>query len=117
MLIPLPIKKLFHYHLKKHLKGEDFFEVDKYPTAVLKIINSKNFINDEVEVYGNLTIKKTTKPIIFKIKQLGNNFFGKITIDRTLFGVQYNSKSFFDNLGDQAIKNEFDLAFSLVEKI
>jgi polyisoprenoid-binding protein YceI len=103
-------------HLKEHLKGEDFFEVAKYPTAALTIQNSKLLTDGELEVTGNLTIKKVTKPLVFRIKPNQNTFSGRIKIDRTVFGVQYNSKSFFDNLGDQAIKNEFDLEFNLITK-
>ncbi|MBC3785274.1 hypothetical protein [Spirosoma utsteinense] len=34
----------------------------------------------------------------------------------TQFGVRYNSASFFTDLGDQAIKNEFALTFDLLAK-
>ena len=101
-------------NLKKHLKNEDFFNVTKYPTASLKITKSTVLKNKDIEVFGNLTIKETTKAISFKMKETNQNYSGKIVIDRTAFGVQYGSKSFFDNLGDQAIKNEFDLEFKLV---
>lgn len=116
--IIIDVKSINHSdnHLKEHLKGEDFFEVAKYPIATLVIQNSKLLTNGEIEVAGNLTIKKVTKSIVFRMKQNQNAFSGKITIDRTVFGVQYNSKSFFDNLGDQAIKNDFDLEFKLVQK-
>ena len=71
--------------------------------------------SNEIEVSGNLTIKKVTKPIVIKMVKNQNDFSGKISINRTTFGVQYNSKSFFDNLGDQAIKDNFDLDFRFVE--
>ena len=103
-------------HLKEHLNGKDFFEVDKYPTAVLKIVKSQLLTNNQTKISGIVTIKKITKNIAFKISKSANDYSGKITIDRTQFGVQYNSKSFFDNLGDQAIKNNFDLEFNLVVK-
>jgi polyisoprenoid-binding protein YceI len=116
--IIIDVKSINHSdnHLKEHLKGEDFFEVNKYPTATLVIQNSKLLANGEMEVSGNLSIKKITKPIVFRMKQNQNSFSGKITIDRTVYAVQYNSKSFFDNLGDQAIKNDFDLDFNLIGK-
>ena len=116
--ISIDMKSLDHsdIHLKEHLKGEDFFEVSKYPKATFVILDSKNISNTELEVSGSLTIKKVTKPIVFRMKREQNNLTGKITIDRTMFGVQYNSNSFFDNLGDQAIKNNFDLEFNLVRK-
>ena len=33
----------------------------------------------------------------------------KLTIDRTLYNIKYGSASFFDNLKDRAISNEFDI--------
>lgn len=100
--------------LKAHLKGNDFFDVTQYPTATLAIKSSKQNSKNEIEAFGNLTIKKTTQPISFKMTQNQLAYSGKITLDRTAFGVQYGSKSFFDNLGDQAIKNNFDLEFKLI---
>ena len=102
--------------LKAHLKGEDFFEVSKYPTATLTIKRTIQNSKNEIEVFGNLTIKKTTQPIGFKMTQNQQQYSGKITLDRTAFGVRYGSKNFFDNLGDQAIKNNFDLEFKLISQ-
>ncbi len=114
--IIIDLKSINHSdaNLKEHLKGKDFFEVNKYPTAQFKITNSKVITNNEIELYGNLTIKKTNKPVTIRMTQNKNSYSGKINVDRTVFGVQYGSNSFFDNLGDQAIKNEFELSFSLV---
>lgn len=99
-------------NLKDHLKGSDFFDAAKYKEAVLIIVSSKK-IGGDLQVLGNLTIKEKTKPISFKLKPTADGYTGKVTIDRTDFGVQYGSKSFFDNLGDRAISNNFDLEFSL----
>jgi polyisoprenoid-binding protein YceI len=114
--IVIDLKSIHHTQnsLVEHLKSKDFFEVIKYPTATLKITKSKTLTDNSVEITGNLTIKKTTKVVTFTMKRDGDNFSGKITLDRTAFGVEYGSKNFFDNLGDQAIKNEFDLEFKLV---
>ncbi len=114
--IVIDLKSINHSQssLVDHLKSKDFFEVTKYPTATLKITKSKILKNNELEVTGNLIIKKTTKIITFIMTRENDTFSGKITIDRTDFGVQYGSKSFFDNLGDQAIKNNFDLEFRLI---
>lgn len=114
--IVIDLKSIKHSQntLVEHLKSKDFFEVIKYPTATLKIMKSKILTDNSIEITGNLSIKKTTKAITFNMKHDGDNFSGKITLDRTAFGVQYGSKNFFDNLGDQAIKNDFDLEFKLV---
>ena len=39
-----------------------------------------------------------------------------ITIDRTDFNVRYGSGSFFDNLGDKTIYDEFNLDITLASK-
>ena len=39
-----------------------------------------------------------------------------ITLDRSEFDVRYGSGSFFDNLGDKTIYDEFDLNVKLVVK-
>ena len=72
----------------------------------------------EYKIIGNLTIKETTKEI--KFNTLITEVDGKnvatadITIDRSDFDVRYGSGSFFDNLGDKTIYDEFDLSVNLV---
>jgi polyisoprenoid-binding protein YceI len=104
-------------NLVAHLKGEDFFEVAKYPTAELQIKSIDNSNSLQPKVSADLTIKGVTKTIQFSVnisKTINSKTLkGKINIDRTAFGIKYNSKSFFSNLGDQAIKNNFDLVFEV----
>lgn len=99
--------------LEKHLKGPDFFDTKKYPTATFQLTK----MSDKTAI-GQLTIKKTTKTvrIPLELEQSENQLVlrGKILIDRTAFGIRYNSGSYFDDLGDQAIKNEFLVVFELV---
>ena len=104
--------------LATHLKDKDFFDVTKYPTA--RFISEKvNYINEnQATVTGNLTVKDKTEkisfPLVLKNQGNGQSLSGKISVDRTVFGIKYNSKSFFSNLGDQAIKNNFDLKFQFL---
>ena len=37
-----------------------------------------------------------------------------LKVDRTKYGIQYGSGSFFDNLGDKTINDEFELKVKLV---
>lgn len=96
-----------------HLKSDDFFGVEAFPTAELVItkVDGNNFS-------GNLTIKGTTNPTSFTAtaSKDGKNivYKGTITIDRSKYNVKYGSKSFFDNLGDKVIYDEFTLEFNLV---
>ena len=41
---------------------------------------------------------------------------GIINVDRTLFGIIYGSGSFFDDIADRAIDDNFTLKFKLVAK-
>lgn len=104
-----------------HLKSDDFFGVAKYPTA--KFVITRAIPQDtkgNYKIVGNLTIKQTTKEIKFAANLSESNgkvtATGKITIDRSEYDVRFGSGSFFDNLGDKTIYDEFDLNVTLVAK-
>ncbi|MDA3881343.1 MAG: YceI family protein [Prolixibacteraceae bacterium] len=97
-----------------HLKSDDFFSVDKHPTAVLKINSSTQLINGKATVKGELTIKGTTHPIEFEGNKIGNVFKATVTVDRTKYGIRYGSGKFFENLGDNMIDDNFILEVTLV---
>ncbi|MBN1118880.1 MAG: YceI family protein [Bacteroidales bacterium] len=99
-----------------HLKSDDFFGVEKYPTSELVIKKSSTFSNNEAKVSGDLTIKGKTHPIEFTVKRDGENYSAKITVDRSKYDVRYGSKSFFDNLGDKAIHDDFTMKVKVVVK-
>jgi polyisoprenoid-binding protein YceI len=104
--------------LEGHLKSDDFFGVAKYPTAKLVITGSTPFDKGNGVVSGTLTIKGVTNPIEFKAamqkKDEGVWFFANIVLDRTKYNIRYGSGSFFDNLGDKTIYDEFKLKVSLL---
>jgi polyisoprenoid-binding protein YceI len=97
-----------------HLKSDDFFSVEKYPIATLKIIKSDAFVSGEAEVKGDLTIKGITHPIIFKVKKTDNVYKAKLNVDRTKYNVKYGSGKFFENLGDNMIYDDFTLDVNIV---
>ena len=104
-----------------HLKSEDFFGVEKYPTA--KFVITRVIAQDtkgNYKILGNLTIKETTKEVKFLSNATETNGVvnaaGKITIDRSEYNVKYGSGSFFDGLGDKTIYDDFDLQVTLVAK-
>ena len=104
--------------LVNHLKGDDFFGTTKFPKAnfILSSISKKS--GNEFEVKGKLTIKGVTNDIQFPavIEQDGKRLTAtaKIVIDRTKFGIKFKSPNFFENLGDKAIYDDFELALKLV---
>ena len=98
--------------LESHLKSDDFFGVADHPTATLVVNNAKK--NGSIyTVNGNITIKGITQPISFDLNKDGNTATTTVTIDRSKFNVRYGSGSFFDNLGDKTIYDDFQLDVTL----
>lgn len=100
--------------LEGHLKSDDFFGVAENPTADLKITGVE--AGDKAGSYNitaDITIKGITKPINFSAMVGENNATANVTIDRTQFNVRYGSGSFFDNLGDKTIYDDFELVLDL----
>lgn len=100
-------------NLEKHLLKKDFFWSSKYPSAQLVVESIENG-----KATGLLTIRGITEYIDFPvdIEMKGGKVVikGSLTIDRTKFGIKYNSNSYFQDLGSYAIKNDFDLNFELL---
>jgi len=78
----------------KHLRDTDFFNVAKFPEAKIVITKVEYFSNDNTHrLTADLTIKGVTKSIDFiahangETKQLTTKFI----IDRTRWGITYNS--------------------------
>jgi polyisoprenoid-binding protein YceI len=99
--------------LEGHLKSDDFFGVEKHPTAKLVISKVDATGKNSYKITGNLTIKGITNVITFDLSVYGNKANAALKIDRTKYDVRYGSTSFFDNLKDKAIYDEFDLVADL----
>lgn len=99
--------------LEGHLKSEDFFGTEKFGTSklVFKTISGKG--KNVYTVTADLTIKDKTNPVTFDITVNGKTATTNLKVDRTKYDIKYGSGSFFDNLGDKAISDDFDLAVSL----
>jgi len=104
--------------LEGHLKSDDFFGVETYPTATLTITKVEPQGGNTYQITGDLTIKNKTNQIQFPatVNAQGNRVTAdaSITVDRSEYDVRYGSDSFFDNLGDKVIYDDFDLQVSLV---
>lgn len=97
-----------------HLKSDDFFGVEKFPTARLTIRESSAFVKDEANVTADLTIKAATHPVNFKVKRIGGVYQATVTFDRSQYDVRYGSGKFFDNLGDNVIEDKIPIDVTLV---
>lgn len=112
--------------LVNHLKSDDFFSVEKHPTATFKITSVKPIANaaagkPNATVTGDLTIKGITNPVSFpavlSVKNGVAAAKADVTIDRTKYDVRYRSNSFFENLGDKAIYDDFTVSLDVTAKL
>jgi polyisoprenoid-binding protein YceI len=104
-----------------HLASDDFFSIEKFPTASLEITKATEQTANNYLVEGNLTIKGITHPITFNLDlNISNTTLkaaGKIIIDRTKYEMKFRSGNFFTNLGDTLIYNEFELNVNVIAEI
>jgi polyisoprenoid-binding protein YceI len=99
--------------LEGHLKSDDFFGVEKFDKSTLVFKSVKSTGKNSYKVTGDLTIKGKTNSVIFDLSVYGSKANAFLKVDRTKFDVRYGSSSFFDNLQDKAIYDEFDLVVDL----
>jgi polyisoprenoid-binding protein YceI len=90
-----------------------FFGVANHPTAKLVITKVEPGNNGAYMITGDFTIKGVTVPSSFELSADDNSATASIKLDRTKYGLKYGSGSFFDNLGDKAINDDFDVNVNL----
>ena len=98
-------------NIEGHLSSDDFFGVKNYPTASLEVIDSKKikYSKNKYRVTAILEIKNIKNEIEFDVIFDDGSAKVDLVIDRTKFDVKYGSGSFFDNLGDKMIYDDFNL--------
>mgnify|MGYP006362313589 FL=1 len=101
-------------NLDGHLKSDDFFGVEKFPTATLVIKSIGDKGNGVYSATADLTIKGKTESIKFDLTVAGNTATTTLKVDRTKYDIKYGSGSFFSDLGDKTINDEFELKVKLV---
>lgn len=115
----------YNAKLVGHLKNDDFFSVDKFPTAELVITKVVKLKGNEKglthNIYGNLTIKGITHEVVFPAK-IATDANGTLVatasfpVDRSKYDVKYGSTTFFPNLADKAISNDMNFKVTLVAR-
>ncbi len=84
-----------------HLQSPDFFDAEKYPNITFKSKSMKKSGENEYKLTGDFTMHGVTKEISLDVKYGGTvtDHYGNVkagfkitgTIDRTDFGLKYNS--------------------------
>jgi polyisoprenoid-binding protein YceI len=118
--------KEYNQKLVGHLKSDDFFSSEKHPKATFKIasltpIKGAKAGEANYTAKGSLTIKGITNPVSFPVNVAvkGNTISAKsdaVVLDRSKWDIRYGSKTFFANIGDKAIHDDFTVQFNVVAK-
>jgi polyisoprenoid-binding protein YceI len=112
--------KEYNQKFINHLNSDDFFSVKKHSTAKLVITESRLGKGGHFDVFGDLTIKGITKPVIFRANVSNKNKLiladAEIKFNRTHYGIKYGSGSFFSDLGDKMIYDDVVLKVKLQTK-
>jgi polyisoprenoid-binding protein YceI len=84
-----------------HLRSDDFFAAEKYPTLTFKSTKVTPRGRDLYDVEGDLTIRGVTKRVILPVSSLGAAtdpwgkekvaFEGETTINRKEYGLNWNA--------------------------
>ena len=88
--------------LDAHLKNEDFFDVEKFPTLTFKSTSIRSTGDHDYEVTGDLTIRGVTKSVTLSVNDLsepskdpwGNlriGLSGSAKVNRKDFGLVWNA--------------------------
>lgn len=108
--------------LEGHLKTGDFFQTDKYPTGTFTVTNVAAVSGDASvthNVTGNLQMKGITKSVTIPVNVaiMGDKISAQskaFKIDRTEWGINYNSGSLADTAKDKVINDDIGLVITLV---
>jgi len=89
-----------HAERDKHLRGEDFLEVDKYPKARFESTAFKQNPDGTATLEGELTLHGVTRPVTIAVEQIGHGpdpwggyrrgFEGTTRITLADYGIDYN---------------------------
>ncbi|WP_406828256.1 YceI family protein [Microbulbifer sp. ARAS458-1] len=89
-----------HAERDKHLRGDDFLNVAKYPTATFKSTSFEPKGDGKALLKGDLTLHGVTKPITIDVEEIGGGkdpwggyrqgFTGKTEFKLKDFGIDYD---------------------------
>ena len=99
--------------LEGHLKSDDFFSVESYPTASISINSSELISDGKWNVSADLSIKGFTHPVNFEMISSEDGWSANLVFDRSKYDVRFRSGLFFENLGDKLIYDDIELSINL----
>jgi polyisoprenoid-binding protein YceI len=110
-------KEASNKKLTGHLLGADFFEAEKFPTAIFEIVSSVPINSDSSKITGNLTLKGVTKsitiPTFINMSDSIIQTTAKFYINRKDWGMHYRTE---DSFGDEMIRPEVLIELNILAK-
>lgn len=110
--------------LQRHLRSEDFFDVERYPTATFEVRGAAPIAKStpgtpNVEIAGVLTIKETTRsicfPAIVAAQEDGSlKAQAALDFDRTFWNVSYGSGKLYERLGMHLVNDLISIELFIV---
>ncbi len=102
-----------HAERDKHLRSEEFLNVDKYPKAGFVSTSYEENADGTAVLKGDLTLRGVTKPVTIQVEQIGHGpdpwggyrrgFYGTTQISLADFGIPFD-------LGPASRNVEFELS-------
>jgi polyisoprenoid-binding protein YceI len=102
-----------------HLKDPDFFDVKKFPRGTFKLTKAIKAPGDSSAYYitGQLTLRAITQEIQFPARIVRNGedivATASVTIDRTKWGITYQSGSVFSLVKDELLEDRVPVSLAL----
>lgn len=81
---PIPLR-----NLTNHLKGEDFFDVERFPVSHISINKFQPIEGEYYQVSGMLEIKGIRNPVTFAAESKGKTLFANFKINRFDWNIAY----------------------------
>jgi polyisoprenoid-binding protein YceI/rhodanese-related sulfurtransferase len=109
--------------LLDHLKSEDFFHTELYPTIEFDV-DRVRFLNPpfsgwpNYQVEGTISMRGCTRPVQFEATAFNEGASiavqAQIRIDRTEWGITYGSNRFYARLGKHFVADHINLHLKLI---
>jgi polyisoprenoid-binding protein YceI len=101
-----------------HLKDPDFFDVKKYPRGTFQLTKAIKVSGDSsYDITGQLTLRAITQEIHFPATIVRNGedivATASLTIDRTKWGITYQSGSVFGLVKDELLEDKVPVSLAL----
>jgi rhodanese-related sulfurtransferase/polyisoprenoid-binding protein YceI len=111
----------WHDVLINHLKSDDFFDVERFPEALVVLTDARRIgvAPGQLEINASLTLKEVTASLTF-LAEGGVTSEGKAAaqavsiFDRTRWNVLYGSGRFFHRLGKHLVNDLVELEIKIV---